>query len=711
MFSLPKNIIAAMLLTLSGPLSHALETPFTAYKDGYVSGSSYSGNSRTLLVNANTKAWVSHALLDSATKGLIGARLQIYVKDVAHAGLLKVYVGTNLTSYENQTHLSDLKTKDSVGAVSLKLDEESQRTVEIPLSAALIKNLSDKNYTGLIFEGTGGLDAELGALEGSHGAILYLTYASSNGVAEPALVDSLAAKLAKTYKDELRGVAGTNGIGSKGDQGIPGPKGDSGAQGPKGDKGDQGLQGASGNPAEQTSIFNLILDRGQRARYAFNTFQDGSVRKSPDSSGQGNTLTLSVDGASRYRRSAGDSAVQFIGSGYASAANSSSLNPYREIQLSAYVQLSSGTLPDTQKIISKKNQYELVLIKVSGKYKFRCRFTTSTGTTDYVGEGEVSPVDTVWTKIGASYDGRAIRTYVNDVQTFYLAYTGGPLGVDTTSALYLGGAPSVSPMGLKGILDDVRIQSYVVNTQDAPTDILSKVTRAQLSADSITGLDVKLGAKSDTSHSHPISKVTGLQGALDLKANINNPTFTGSVNLGTSTSPSGLSVLGTATYKTGAGDIYPSGILDLRDNNPFDFEGGPGGVISFGSRYRASLADPLTTGASIRGFKEDATVDRFAYALAFHTRTNGSPSIDERMRITSTGNVGIGTIPSVKLEVAGDIYSTSNIWAQGNSFSLGKISPTLSGLSVKYEAGRAHARARCLRRGIRGSSRHLVRVR
>ena len=527
MFSLPKNILAAMFLTLSGSLSNALETPFTAYKDGYVSGSSYSGNSRTLLVNANTKAWVSHALLDSATKGLIGARLQIYVKDIAHAGLLKVYVGTNLTSYENQTHLSDLKTKDSVGAVSLKIDEESQRTLEIPLSGAFIKNLIDRNYTGLILEGTGGLDAELGALEGSHGAILYLTYASVSGLAEPVLVDSVAAKLARTYKDDLRGIAGTNGIGSKGDQGIPGQKGDSGAQGPKGDKGDQGLQGASGNPAEQTSIFNLILDRGQRARYTFNAFQEGTVRKTSDSSGQGNTLTLSVDGASRIRRSAGDSAVQFNGSGYASAANSSSLNPYREIQLSAYVQLSSGTLPDTQKIISKKNQYEVVLLKVSGKYKLRCRFTTATGNTDYVGEGEVSPVDTVWTKVGASYDGRAIRTYVNDVQTFYLAYSGGPLGVDTTSALYLGGVPSVTPIGLKGNLDEVRIQAYVVNTQDAPTDILSKATRAQLSADSVTGLDTLLRAKSDTSHAHPISKVTGLQGALDLKANLVSPNFSG----------------------------------------------------------------------------------------------------------------------------------------------------------------------------------------
>ncbi len=62
--------------------------------------------------------------------------------------------------------------------------------------------------------------------------------------------------------------------------------------------------------------------------------------------------------------------------------------------------------------------------------------------------------------------------------------------------------------------------------------------------------------------------------------------------------------------------------------------------------------------AYIRGLKENSTVGNTASYLSLGTRTGNGSIIDERMRITSTGNVGIGTTsPDAKLTVKGTIHT------------------------------------------------------
>jgi hypothetical protein len=82
---------------------------------------------------------------------------------------------------------------------------------------------------------------------------------------------------------------------------------------------------------------------------------------------------------------------------------------------------------------------------------------------------------------------------------------------------------------------------------------------------------------------------------------------------------------------------------------------GVGGGIAFGGRSSGSLG--TVQFASMNGLKENGNAD-FSGALIFTTR-KGTDSLTEKLRITSSGNVGIGTTsPRGRLDVNGAIVST-----------------------------------------------------
>jgi len=682
----------------------AVETPFTAYKDGYANSTAYSGNSRALIVRAgDTKAWISHALLDAAGRNPVNARLEIYVVDVVHDGQIKAYLADSLNSLENQTHLSNLHEADSVGTAAIKAIDAIQHMVSIPLSAAFLKRVSDGTYSGLVLEGAGGLDAQIGALEGSHSAILYLNYATSGTIADSMLVDSVALRLTSKYPNALKGATGL-----KGDKGDPGPQGIQGDQGAQGPRGDTGAKGDNGAPADQSPIFKLILNRGQLAYYAFDVFQ-GLPATTPDSSGQGNTLTLSTNGINKIRVAAGDSAIQLNGSGYATAPNASAFNPYGEIMLSAAVELASGTLPDTQTLISKKNQYELALVKDAGQIKLRCRFKTSLADWAWKGDGVLPLSDTVWTTVAASYDGNVIRAFVNGAQTFYQAFSNGPLAVDTTNSLYIGSrAPGIA--GFKGNLDRVKILSYAASAQDSIALLPGRVTTSQVVSDSVAGLSALLALKANLSGAN-FSGNVGIGGGHELQlysldnsvaARIVNPaTITrqiaflagdasfgekmridgnGNVGIGTSTPTAKLSVFGHDDIKGDDiqihGDSSSSskyGIVNVNDSAAYlrlgyfngtamktIFMDGNVGIGAVTPNWGLYVATQASSGvARIGGIDYGAAT---VLSVAPGTINFDAPGVGGGRMIISgvTGNVGIGTAnPSVKLEVAGRIKDST----------------------------------------------------
>ncbi|MDA2936248.1 carbohydrate binding domain-containing protein [Patescibacteria group bacterium AH-259-L05] len=83
---------------------------------------------------------------------------------------------------------------------------------------------------------------------------------------------------------------------------------------------------------------------------------------------------------------------------------------------------------------------------------------------------------------------------------------------------------------------------------------------------------------------------------------------------------------------------------------------GIGGGISFGGIYTGTTT---TEWARVEGYKENATDANYAGALVFNTRAQGA-GVVEKMRITSTGKVGIGvTNPNTALHVEGDAMTLS----------------------------------------------------
>jgi hypothetical protein len=113
----------------------------------------------------------------------------------------------------------------------------------------------------------------------------------------------------------------------------------------------------------------------------------------------------------------------------------------------------------------------------------------------------------------------------------------------------------------------------------------------------------------------------------------------------------------TSNARVSAGNVIIDGVGNFQvfttDTQAIDKGGqiGLGGANGFGGGF-----DPWAFGV-IKGAKENGTSGNFSGYLAFATAGSGGP-IGERMRITSTGNVGIGTSsPDTKLDCRGVIQA------------------------------------------------------
>jgi hypothetical protein len=100
------------------------------------------------------------------------------------------------------------------------------------------------------------------------------------------------------------------------------------------------------------------------------------------------------------------------------------------------------------------------------------------------------------------------------------------------------------------------------------------------------------------------------------------------------------SPLGFLEVRAGNRAVSNDGILQVNSNNSQAID--LGGSISFGGVWTGTS---VTEWAQISGRKESATSGVFAGYLSFATRPSGGANT-ERMRITSSGNLGLGVTPS-----------------------------------------------------------------
>ncbi|MEK7100992.1 MAG: hypothetical protein AAB921_02740, partial [Patescibacteria group bacterium] len=196
--------------------------------------------------------------------------------------------------------------------------------------------------------------------------------------------------------------------------------------------------------------------------------------------------------------------------------------------------------------------------------------------------------------------------------------------------------------GVIQVGDKLAYQSLVLNPNGGNVGIGSTTPYAKLS---VKGAGTTTGVNFQTTNSS------------------DSPLFTildsGNVGIGTISPLTTLNVAGANVATNSAFNAYGNLLVNSTDTQAID----KGGMISFGGMASAGA---VYTYANIAGRKENATVGNAQGYLAFETDNNNN--LVERMRITSAGNVGIGTTtPANKLQIYTGSNSTNAIKITGNT--------------------------------------------
>jgi hypothetical protein len=199
------------------------------------------------------------------------------------------------------------------------------------------------------------------------------------------------------------------------------------------------------------------------------SFDQGSGTTVPDSSGKGNTGTLTSTTWSSAGKYGG--ALSFNGSSsWVTAADNATLDLSNGMTLEGWVNpTATGTVWRT--VLIKQNTNALVYSLYANTDTQRPSGHVFTST-EFDTRGTAAVPLNTWTFLSASYDGATLRFYVNGTQVSSKAVTGSM--PNSTGVLRIGGN-SVWGEYFAGLIDNVRVYNRALSVAEITTDMNTRV--------------------------------------------------------------------------------------------------------------------------------------------------------------------------------------------------------------------------------------------
>jgi hypothetical protein len=190
------------------------------------------------------------------------------------------------------------------------------------------------------------------------------------------------------------------------------------------------------------------------------------ARRRADASGNGNAGT--VTGAGWTTQGRYGNALSFNGpSSVVRVADSASLDLTTAMTLSAWIPPAASQSGWRTILQRQVEAYFLNASNSDGPLRPSGGGTLDGGTPQWLGGPTASPVN-VWTYVALTYDGAALRLYINGSQVASRAATGAIEA--NNSLLWIGGN---SPYGeyFEGLIDEVRVYNRTLTQTDIQTDM------------------------------------------------------------------------------------------------------------------------------------------------------------------------------------------------------------------------------------------------